>query len=115
LGYVVVPLDIWEEKVEEILQGRYDVVVTHRNGATPNVERDLYRFITTLTPEIRRRIFVVLVGDEFKTGNGTQAFATMTDFVCRPQEAGSADVVVRSTIAERTRFYRALLEAEADM
>jgi hypothetical protein len=81
LGYQTEYLDIWEQKVEDIHQGRYDVIVTNRNGASPNGERDLFRLVNRLAPETRRRIFMVLVGDEFKTGNGTQAFTAMADLV----------------------------------
>ena len=31
--------------------------------------------MSRLSPDARRRVFLVLVGDEFKTGDGTQAFA----------------------------------------
>jgi hypothetical protein len=112
LGYQTEYLDIWEQKVEDIHQGRYDVIVTNRNGASPNGERDLFRLVNRLAPETRRRIFMVLVGDEFKTGNGTQAFTAMADLVCHPQDVDSADVIFRSTVTERARFYRSFLEIE---
>jgi hypothetical protein len=112
LGYQTEYIDIWEQKVEEIHQGRYHVIVTHGNGASPNGEKDLFKLLNMLTPEARRRIFMVLVGDEFKTGNGTQAFTAMADFVCHPRDLDSADIVFRSTVAERARFYRAFLEVE---
>ena len=110
LGYNVDSIDIWDEKVEEIHQGRFAIIVTHRNRGSPNEEKDLYKLVNILPSDIRRRIFVVLVGDEYKTGNGTQAFTSMADLVCHPQDLASADIIFRSTVAERTRFYRSYLE-----
>jgi hypothetical protein len=112
LGYRTEYIDIWDQKVEEIHQGRFHVIVTHRNGESPNGEKDLFKLINILPPETRRRIFVALVGDEFKTGNGTQAFTVMADLVCNPLDLDSADIVFRSTVAERARFYRSFLEVE---
>ena len=111
-GYRVVPLDIWEEKVEEIHQGRYQVLVTHKNGASSTGERNLYQLVTSLSPDARREIFLILVGDEFKTGNGTQAFATLSDLVCHTHDLGTADVLFRSTLAERNRYFRSFREAK---
>jgi hypothetical protein len=115
LGYETEYIDVWDQKVEDIHQGRYDIIATHRNGTSPHEEKDLYRLLNMLPPEIRRRIFMVLVGDEFKTGNGTQAFSAMADIVCHPQDLGSADVLLRSTVTERARFYRSFLEIEDNL
>jgi hypothetical protein len=65
-GYAIVPADVWEERVEELYQGRYDVVVAHRDGSS-NGHPNLYKLVLDLAPEVRRRIFAIL-GEEFKTG-----------------------------------------------
>jgi predicted Zn finger-like uncharacterized protein len=114
-GYRAEYIDVWDQKIEEIHQGRYDVIATHRNGASASGEKDLFKVITMLPPETRRRIFVALVGEEFKTGSGTQAFTAMADIVCHPQELDSADIVFRSSVAERARFYRSFLEVEDNL
>jgi hypothetical protein len=115
LGYKTEYIDVWEQKVEDIHQGRYDVVATHRNGKSANAEKDLYRLLNILPPEIRRRIFLFLVGEEFTTGNGTQAFTSLADLVCHPQDLDSADIVFLSTVTERARFYRSFLEIEDNL
>ena len=112
LGYKTDYIDVWDQKVEEIHQRRFQVIVTQRNGASPKGENDLFTLVNMLPPETRRRVFVVLVGEEFKTGNGTQAFTAMVDLVCHPRDLDSADIVFRSTVAERARFYRLFFEVE---
>ena len=37
-------------------------------------KESLYQRLSRLSPDARRRVFLVLVGDEFKTGDGTQAW-----------------------------------------
>ena len=50
-------------------------MATARRRAAAGRPESLYQRIMRLSPDQRRRIFVILVGDEFKSGDGTQAFA----------------------------------------
>ena len=54
----------------------------------------------------RRRLFLMVVGDEFKTGEGTQAFAVLADLVVHPHDATSYDRLVAHTVGERRRLYK---------
>ncbi len=109
-GYSVDTFDDSVEAVRLLEQGVYSVVVTSRATAAAGKETLLQR-IGRLNPEARRRIFVVLVGDDFKTGDGTQAFAAMADLVLNAGDAALAEVALRSTMAERTRLYQLFHEA----
>ena len=80
LGYQVDTVDNAEEGARLLEQGMYDLVVAVRAAAAPGRE-SLYQRLNRLSPERRRRIFLVIVGDEFKTGEGTQAWAVMADVV----------------------------------
>ena len=99
-----------EERVLKLQQGEYPVVVTTRNGVPE--ERNLYRIVCTLSPEIRRRVFLVLVGDEFKTGEGTQAFAMLADLVIHSNDAATVERLVARTMIERRRVYQTFWDAE---
>jgi predicted Zn finger-like uncharacterized protein len=111
LGYQVDPLDAGMEAARMIDQGIYELVVATRAGAAPGKPETLYQRLTRLNPEGRRRLFVVLVGDEFKTGDGTQAFACLADLVIHPKDAGSGDAVLRNTLHEKTRLYQVFNDA----
>jgi predicted Zn finger-like uncharacterized protein len=110
-GYAVDTFDDSGEAGRLLEQGVYAVVVTSRAAAAAGKETLLQR-IGRLNPEGRRRVFVVLVGDDFKTGDGTQAFAAMADLVLNGREAAGAEAALRSTMAERTRLYQLFSEAQ---
>ena len=110
LGYQVDTVDSPEEGARLLEQGVYDVVVTSRTPPAPGRE-GLYQRLTRLGPEARRRIFVVLVGDEYKTGDGTQAWAHLADLVVGSRDVPTADTVLLPTIAERGRLYQAFADA----
>jgi hypothetical protein len=105
-GCAVDAFDDSGEAARLLEQGVYAVVVTSRTAAAPGKGETLHQRVSRLNPEGRRRVFLVLVGDEFKTGDGTQAFAAMADLVVNGRDAAGADAVLRNTMAERTRLYQ---------
>jgi predicted Zn finger-like uncharacterized protein len=111
IGYQVDTVDNTEEGARLLEQGVYDLVVATRAPAAAGRE-SLYQRLNRLSPEGRRRIFLVLVGDEFKTGDGTQAWAMMADLVVSARDISNADAVLLPTLAERSRLYQVLLDAK---
>ena len=87
------------------------LTVTTRTAAVPGKGETLYQRVTRLSPEARRRIFLVLVGEDLKTGDGTQAFVLQADFVVNPRDAGNMEGALLNAMAERNRVYQAFLEA----
>ena len=111
LGYHVEMVDDFEHAARLLEQGVHDVVATARLAGAAGRPESLYQRMVRLSPDQRRRIFVILVGDEFKSGDGTQAFLVMADLVLSAREAGAGDVAIRSTMAERKRLYQAYDDA----
>jgi hypothetical protein len=56
-------------------------------------------------------LFVILVGEEFRTGDGTQAWVAQADLVVHPNDAARSEHLIRSTIQERKRLYLPLHDA----
>ena len=110
-GYGVDTLEAGQDAARLLEQGVYAVVVTARTAAAGKGE-SLYQRANRLPPEARRGIFLILVGDEFKTGDGAQAFVTVSDLVVSSQDAGAIDTPFVNTLAERTRLYQAFTEAQ---
>ena len=110
LGYQVDTVENAEEGARLLEQGVYDLVVATRAPAAGGRE-SLYQRLNRLSPERRRRLFLVLVGDEFKTGDGTQAWAMMADLVVNTRDVGTSDSVLLPTLAERSRLYQVFTDA----
>jgi hypothetical protein len=112
VGYHVETVDDFEHAARLLEQGVHDVVATARVAAAAGRPESLYQRLVRLSPDQRRHIFVILVGDEFKSGDGTQAFLVMADLVLSAREAGAGDLTIRTTIAERKRLYQAFDDAQ---
>lgn len=111
LGHTIEVLDTPEEGGRLLEQGVYGIVITTRTAPVPGKTEMLYQRITRLNPDARRRIFLMLVGEDLKTGDGTQAFVLQADFVVNPKDAGSIEAALLNAMAERNRVYQAFLEA----
>jgi hypothetical protein len=67
--------------------------------------------MSRLSPDMRRRLFVILVGDDLRTADGTQAWTVQADLVLNPRDLGAADGPILNTLAERTRLYQVFVDA----
>jgi predicted Zn finger-like uncharacterized protein len=110
LGFVVDTIDDSDEAARFVEQGVYTVALTARLPPTPGKET-LFQRIGRLSPDNRRRLFLVLVGDEWKSGDGLQAWGATADLVLNTREAAAADVLLRMTMQERSRVYQAFVDA----
>jgi predicted Zn finger-like uncharacterized protein len=104
-------VDDIEEGTRLLEQGVYEVAVTGRTTPGPGKPETLAQRMLRLPLDARRRVFVILVGEEFRTADGTQAWAAQADLVVNPADAGRCEHLIRSTMAERTRLYQPLVDA----
>lgn len=111
-GYTIDTLDHEEEKLRLLQQGDYSVVATSSNGPKLREGITVYQRMTHLSPESRRRTFLILLGEQFKTGDGTQAFVAAADLVTNNAGAESVGGLLRGRLDERARVYRAFKDAE---
>jgi DNA-binding NtrC family response regulator len=111
LGYTTEVLDTADEAGRMLEDGTFDVVIASRASAVPGRSETLYQRVTRLASAARRRIFLVLVGDDYKTGDGLQAFAAQADFVINPRDAAAVERALLHSMAERSRLYQAFNDA----
>jgi predicted Zn finger-like uncharacterized protein len=111
LGYNVDAVEDVEEGTRLVEQGVYEVAVTARTPAQPGKPETLAQRLLRLPADARRRVFVILVGEEFRTADGTQAWVAQADLVVHPNDAPRCEHVLRSTLAERKRLYQPMIDA----
>jgi hypothetical protein len=104
-------VDDVEEGTQLLEQGVYEVAVTARTPPDPDKPETLAQRMLRLPIDARRRVFVILVGEEFRTAEGTQAWSVQADLVVHPADVGRCEHLIRSTMAERKRLYQPLLDA----
>lgn len=110
LGYEV---DIMSDAdaVRMLDQGAHMIVVMARTVAETGAFT-CYQRLFVLNSDVRRSFFLVLVGDEYTTGDGTQAFVVHGDMVVASPDAGSCETVLRDRLIERFRLFRVFVESK---
>jgi hypothetical protein len=110
LGYEV---DIMSdlEGVRAIELGSHAIVAMARTVAEGGA-LTCYQRLFLLPSDIRRQFFLILVGDEYTTGDGVQAFVVHGDLVVASPDAGAAEVVVRERLVERSRLFRVFVDCK---
>jgi hypothetical protein len=70
-------------------------------------------YLANLNMHVRRDIFVVLMGERFKTGDHWQAFVESVDLVYNPVDFACARAVIQHGLSEHARLYRVFRESLA--
>ena len=110
LGYEV---DVMSdaEGVRAMELGAHTIVAMARTVAESGA-LTCYQRLFLLPSDIRRLFFLILVGDEYTTGDGVQAFVVHGDLVVASPDAGSCETVVRERLIERNRLFRVFVESK---
>jgi hypothetical protein len=111
LGFHADAVEDVEEGARLLEQGVYEAAVTSLAKAEPGRPETLAQRMLRMPLDMRRRVFVVLVGEEFRSGDGTQAWAVQADLVLHPGDTSRAEHLIRATMTERKRLYQPLDDA----
>ena len=95
--------------VRIIEQAAHVIVVMARTVAESGA-LTCYQRLFLLNSDIRRGFFLILVGDEYTTGDGVQAFVVHGDLVVASPDAGSCEAIIRERLIERTRLFRVFVD-----
>jgi hypothetical protein len=73
----------------------------------------VYRHILELPMAFRRKVFVVLIGDHFKTMNQMQAFSYSVNVVINNQDVGKLHQIIKKSLRDNEVFYKAFRDSLA--
>ena len=111
LGFHADVVEDVEEGARLLEQGVYEMAVTSLSVAEAGHPETLAQRMFRMPLDTRRRVVVVLVGEEFRSGDGTQAWVVQADLVLHPGDMGRAEHLIRATMTERKRLYQPLVDA----
>ena len=72
-------------------------------------------YLNRLSMSVRRKIFLVLIGDRFKTRDNMMAFALSANVVINPKELNRFSPILRNAISENEKFYKIYLDTMAEL
>ena len=115
IQYIVTPVKSSEDGLKKLQFNFYDlVVINERFGGADPADNAILQAIEPMTMDIRRKMFVVLVGKNFKTLDRMAAFAKSVDIVVNEADFANFELILRKAIKDNETFYRLFRKALAE-
>ncbi|MBI3328817.1 MAG: zinc-ribbon domain-containing protein [Nitrospinae bacterium] len=109
MGYAVSTAMTPQHALQRLRFGHYHVIVLDDafGGTSSN---PVARYLAPLTMSVRREMFVILVGEQFKTSDHLQAFVNSVDLVLHPSDLAQLATILEGALADHERFYKVFNE-----
>lgn len=112
--YEIFSADLAPEAIEILHESRAEVIVLspgfdgdHQGGAA------MMQYINTLTPQVRRRTYVVLVSPQLRTLDTYLAFANGVNLTVHPEDVAAFQSIFERSVRDFNELYRPLNQASS--
>lgn len=112
--YEIFSADLAPEAIEILHESRGEVIVLspgfdadHQGGAA------MMQYINTLTPQVRRRTYVVLVSPQLRTLDTYLAFANGVNLTVHPEDVAAFQSIFERSVRDFNELYRPLNQASS--
>lgn len=100
-----------EHAVHKLRFNQYHVVVVHEKfGDTTLKTSPLYEFIRDMSMDTRRKTFIALVGENFKTLDNMEALAYSVNLVINQKDFDQLETILKKAIGDNETFYKVYRE-----
>ncbi len=90
----------------------YHVVVLHENfGNVPFQSSPVYKILVQMEMSMRRNIFFVLIGSQFKTLNNMEAYAHSVNVVINEKDLDKLPQIIKKSFLEYEALYKVFKES----
>lgn len=112
MQYEIFSADVAPEAIEILHESRAEVIVlspsfdaVHQGGGA------MMQYVNSLTPQVRRRTYVVLVSPQLRTLDTYLAFANGVNLTLHPEDVGSFQAIFERSVRDFNELYRPLNQA----
>lgn len=111
LGFKCVTAENTRKGIGKMRLNHFDVVIFPEDfGGVSLDQNPVLHFLNHLSMSIRRRMFVAILGRNFKTMEQMTAFALSANLVVNVKEIGQLPIILKRALSENERFYKVFME-----
>jgi len=111
MGFRCVLVNETRKGIGKMRLHHFDLVIFPEDFGGVSLEQSpVLHFLNHLSMSERRRMFVVIVGEGFKTMDQMMAFAFSVNLVVNTKDTGRLSMVMQRAISEHERFYKVFME-----
>jgi predicted Zn finger-like uncharacterized protein len=111
IGYKFITTPNTRDAIGKLRFHHFDLIILAEGfDGQPLDHSAILNYLNRSPMPVRRRIFLALISDGFKTMDNMMAFAMSANVVINTKDTEKLDLVLRKAIAENTRFYKILMD-----
>ncbi|HEV8583775.1 MAG TPA: hypothetical protein VGT02_02290 [Methylomirabilota bacterium] len=116
LGYTMLPATTADEAAERIRRQVFEIVIVDEQFESSGVlDNAVLKVLHTMPISLRRQMFVVLLGREFKTFDNMMAFARSVNVVVNLNDLPHLPAILRKGLEDSNEFYRVFRDMLAEV
>ncbi|MBW1722121.1 MAG: zinc-ribbon domain-containing protein [Deltaproteobacteria bacterium] len=111
LGYQCIPAPDTRDATGKMRFHRFDLVILSDGFDGQTLERSpVLNYLNRMSMSVRRRMFVALLGDRFKTMDHMMAFAMSANVVINKKDLERLTLVLKKAVSENDKFYKIFMD-----
>jgi DNA-directed RNA polymerase subunit RPC12/RpoP len=112
LGYTYVETSNTRDAIGKMRFHHFDVIVLFEQFDGQGLDNSpILNYLNHIPMSVRRRMFVALVSDQFKTMDNMMAFAMSANTVISEKDLDKLAVILKKAVTENEKFYKVLMDA----
>ena len=112
LGYTYVTTSNTRDAIGKMRFHNFDLLVLFEDFDGQSLSNSpILNYLNHIPMSVRRRMFVALVSDQFKSMDNMMAFAMSANTVISGQDLDKMGVILRKAITENEKFYKVFMDA----
>ena len=112
LGYKVIQPQGLQEAMSKIRLHPFDLIMLSDGFDGKGIEGNpIINYLNHLSMSVRRKIFLVLLSNRFKTMDNMMAFAMSANLVVNPEDLSNIRLILKKGTSENEKFYKVFKDA----
>jgi len=112
LSYKPISAPSIEEAMGKLRLHHFDLVILSNGFGGTNLENSpINHYLNHLSMSVRRKTFLVLLSEQFKTMDNMMAFAVSANLVVNPDDLSSLGAILNKTLADHEKFYKVFMDS----
>ena len=111
LGYHTIQAENTQEAVSKMRFQNFDlVVVSDRFDNIPLEQSPVLQYLNHLSMSVRRKMFVLLMSDKFRTMDHMMAFTMSANLVANWKDLGRLSSILGRAVSDNEKFYKVFMD-----
>jgi CheY-like chemotaxis protein len=111
MGYQITVPTSAKDALKNLRYHVYDLIVVNDNFDTDNpVHNEVLNYVANLNMSTRRKMFVAMISNVFRTGDSMAALSHSVNYVINLKNIGDISQIITNTIADNEEFYHVFRE-----